>query len=198
MMALDENMVVRNRRGKQVLAYDWRRLDPYLRAAHVLLILAVRNGNINRQETLHVVAEFYQCVVTSRYFAMNGDTDTRFEMRGELMVLGHAQRNSTFRQQDLAIRLDTRRVAHKAKFASQLLTSDLRQQHRDIALAAGRNTLVIEFADSDTTGILNGLEEVKATHGDSVQFILCDDLFEALVDSLSTLHSRVYFAKVST
>lgn len=106
-MATDEQVVVGNRRGEEILAHDRGRLDPYLRTTHVLLILALGQRDVHRQQTLHVTAQFNQRVVTGRQLAVNSHTDTRLEMRGVLVLLRHLQRDRTVRQQHLTILLDT-------------------------------------------------------------------------------------------
>ena len=63
-MTLDKHVVIRQRRCKQILAYDRRRLNPNLRAAEVLLKLAARNGYIHRQQAFHIVTQFNQAQKT--------------------------------------------------------------------------------------------------------------------------------------
>ena len=57
-MALDEDVVVSQRRGQQVLTYYRRGLDPDLRAAEVLLILTVRHFDIHSQQSFQVTVQF--------------------------------------------------------------------------------------------------------------------------------------------
>ena len=89
-MSLDEYMMVGDRVGQEVLCHLRRRLDPNLRTAEVGLKLTAFQLDIDGQQTLHVAAQFNQRVVTNRQVAMNRHTDTRFEMRRVLMLLGHA------------------------------------------------------------------------------------------------------------
>ena len=96
-MAFDEYVVVRERRGQQVLADDRRRLDPNLRTAEVLLVLATRYSDVHRQEALEVIAQFDERVLTRGYFAVDSYTDTRLEMRRVLVLLRHRERDRTFR-----------------------------------------------------------------------------------------------------
>ena len=75
-MALDEDMVVRQRRGQQVLADDRGRLDPNLRAAHVLLELAARHFDVHRQEAIHIIAQLDERVVARSQLTVDSDTQT--------------------------------------------------------------------------------------------------------------------------
>ena len=68
-MTLDKHVVVRQRRRQQVLAYNRRRLNPYLRTAQVLLILAACNGYVHRQQTLHIVTQLNQRILARHELA---------------------------------------------------------------------------------------------------------------------------------
>ena len=190
-MALDEYMVVRERRGQQVLADDRGRLDPNLRTAKVLLVLATRYLDVDCQEALEVVAQLDERVFTRSHFAVDSNTDTGLEMIGELMLLGHLKGDRTFSEQDLTFRSDTCGVRHPTGFTRQTLAGHEGQQHRYIAFATGRDAFVIEFGNSQTAGVLAGGEQIEATEGDTVQFVLIDDHFEADIDILCALHTRI-------
>ena len=195
MMALDEDMVVRQRRGQQVLADNRSRLDPNLRAAHVLLELAARHFDVHRQEAIHIIAQLDERVVARSQLTVDSDTDTGLEMARELMLLGHRQRDRTLSEQDLTVRLDTCGVGHPCRLTRQFLTSHHRQQHRYIALATGRNTKVVELGHCQTAGVLTSRKQIEATDRDTVEFIFLHDLFDALLDRLSTLHAPLHFAQ---
>ena len=158
MMTLDKDVVVRQRRSKQILAYDRRRLNPNLRAAEVLLVLAACYSYIYRQQTLHVVRQLDERVLARLQFAVDSNADTRLKLRGELMFRGHLQRNGTLGKQNLASLRDACGVGHKARFARQFLADHEGDERRNIAFASSRNTEVIQLADSDTTCVLNGFE----------------------------------------
>ena len=117
---------------------------------------------------LHVVTQLDERIVAGRYFAVDSHTDAGLEMRGVLMFLGHRESDGTFREQHLAVRLDTCGATHEAYLAGQFLTCHHREKHRDVALATSRNTFVNQFADGDTTGVLDGREEVEAADRDTI------------------------------
>ena len=75
MMAFDEDMMVVDRRGKEVLRHFGRSLDPYLRTAEVRFELATLEFYIHRQQTLHIAAHLYERIVALRQVAMDRHTD---------------------------------------------------------------------------------------------------------------------------
>ena len=172
-------MVVRQRRGEQVLANDRCRLDPDLRAAHVLLVLATGYLYVHREEALHIVTEFHQGIRSSRHFTMDSHTYTRLEMCSELMFLGHTERYRTLRHENLSVRLNPLRTSHPSGLAGEFLTNHHRQQDRNICLTTGRDAFVIEFGNRNATGVLNGCEEIETTDGDTIEFMLSGDARES-------------------
>ena len=188
-------MVVRQRTGQQVLAHDRRTLYPYLGTAHVLLVLATRHLHIHCQQPFHILAQLNQCVIARLHFTVDGYAYARLEMSRVLMFLRHRQSYRTFSQQDLTVRLNTFRRTHPCGLAGQTLASHHRQQYRDIRLATGRNTFVLQLADCYATRVLYCREQVETTDRDAVQLIFGYDLFQTLIDGLGAFHARIYLTK---
>ena len=89
-MPPNQHMVIRNRIVQEILHHVLRRLDPHLRAAEVGFELTTLQLYIHRQHPLHVTAHLDQRVVARRQVTVDSHTDTRFEMRRILVLLGHA------------------------------------------------------------------------------------------------------------
>ena len=91
-MSSDEEMMIGDGVGHEIMTYRWCGLHPYLRAAEVGFELTTLKRHIDRQHALHVSAHLNERIVTRRQVAVDSYTDTRLEMRGVLMFLGHTER----------------------------------------------------------------------------------------------------------
>ena len=109
-MSSDEEMMIGDGVGHEIMTYLRRGLHPYLRAAEVGFELTTLQRHIDRQHALHVAAHLEKRVVAYRQIAVDRYTDTRLEMRRIFMLLGHTQGQRTVCEQHLAVGLDTCRI----------------------------------------------------------------------------------------
>ena len=109
-MTVNQNMMIRDGIGEEIVCYLRISFHPDLRTAEVGFKLAAGQLYIDGQHALHVSAHLNQRVVSRRQITVDGDTDTGLKMRGVLMFLGHTERQGTMRKEHLAVRLDTCRV----------------------------------------------------------------------------------------
>lgn len=160
-MTTDEDVVVRDRVRQEVVREFGCGFDPDLRTAEMLLILASLKLYIHRHHPEHVVAQFDERVITRRQITMNSHPYSGLEMGGELMRLGHAERQGTMRKKHRTIVIDAGRIDLETQFAGELLADHHRQQRRHISFARGRDTFVVEFGEGYTAGIPDGGEQIK-------------------------------------
>ena len=135
MMATDEDVVIGDGVGVEIIADLGIGLYPHLRAAEVGFKLTTDQLYIDRQHALHVSAHLNERVVPGRQIAVDGNTYTRLKMRGVLMFLGHLERQGAVSKEHLSVVLDSCRVDLETEFTGETFHNHHREQRRYIPFA---------------------------------------------------------------
>ena len=76
MMSVNEDMMIMNRVGQEILRHFGCRFDPYLRTAEVGLELATLEFYIHSQQTLQVTAHLHQRIIARWQVSVDSYTYT--------------------------------------------------------------------------------------------------------------------------
>lgn len=191
-VAGDEDVVVGDGVGEELLGGFRGGLEPYLSAAEVRGVLVGSEGDVLGEEAGEVATDLDEGVGALGEFSVDGDTDTGLEVGGEGVGGGHREREGAVGHEDLAaLGIDAGGVGLESGTSRETLTENHSDEGGDITFTGGGYAFVVETGEGDTTGVADGGEEVETTEGDGVEVIVRYYFLETLVYALCTFETAL-------
>ena len=195
-MAWDEDVVIGDGVGEELLGGFGGGLEPYLGTAEVGGILVGGEGDVLGEEAGEIATDFDEGIGAFGEFSVDGDTDAGLEMGGEGVTGGHREGEGAVGHEDLAaVGIDAGGVGLESGTSRETLTENHSDEGGDIAFAGGGDAFVVEKGEGDTAGVADSSEEVETTEGDGVEVILLYDFLETLVYALGAFETALYFSE---
>ena len=159
-----------------------RQLDNLLGSAQVWLRLVTDQFALFDEGTGQIARHFEDGDGPFLHIASDANADARFKMGVELIPLNHIKRYGAMGKQHLArLWVDAGRIGLEAADTKQRLGNLHGEHRRNIALAACHNPLCIEFAQSQTTRVVNSRQQIETTDGEALKLMPFNHRFQGII-----------------